>query len=50
VGVFPNITIALHIFVSLPAYVASGECTFNVLKQVKSYYCSTAGQARLNGL
>jgi hypothetical protein len=32
-GVFPNITIALRIFVSLPASVASGERIFNVLKQ-----------------
>jgi hypothetical protein len=43
-GVFPNITIALHIFVTLPASVALGECTFNVLKKVKNYYCSTMGQ------
>jgi hypothetical protein len=42
--VFPNITIALHIFISLPASVASGECTFNVLKQIKNYYCSDMGQ------
>jgi hypothetical protein len=35
---FPNITIALLIFVSLPASVASGERTFNVLKQVNKYY------------
>ncbi|CAM4709907.1 unnamed protein product [Lepidochelys kempii] len=49
-GVFPNITIALHIFVSLPASVASGECTFNVLKQVKNYLRSTMGQEHLNGL
>jgi hypothetical protein len=39
-GVFPNITIALHILISLPSSVASGECTFNVLKQVKKYYLS----------
>jgi hypothetical protein len=36
-GVFPYVTIALHIFFTLPASVASGECTLNVLEQVKSY-------------
>jgi hypothetical protein len=49
-GVFPNITIALHIFISLPLSVASGECTFNVLKQVKKYYLSAMRQDRLNGV
>jgi hypothetical protein len=33
-GVFPNITIALLIFISLPASEASGERLFKVLKQV----------------
>jgi hypothetical protein len=45
---FPNITIALSIFVSLPASMASGECTFSVLKQV-NYYRSTMEQDLLNG-
>jgi hypothetical protein len=40
-GVFPNITIALHIFVSLHASVASDEHTLNVLEQDKNYYCSS---------
>jgi hypothetical protein len=44
-----NITIVLHIFVNLLASVASDKCTFNVLKQVKNYYCSTMGQDVLNG-
>jgi hypothetical protein len=47
--VCPTITTALRIFVSWPASVASGERTFNVLKQVKNYYRSTMGQDRLNG-
>jgi hypothetical protein len=34
-GMFPNITIALRIFVTLPASVASGEHTLSMLKQVK---------------
>lgn len=49
-GVFPNVTIALRIFLCLPASVASGERSFNVLKQVKNYHRSTMGQERLNGL
>lgn len=49
-GVFPNVTIALRIFLSLPASIASGERSFNVLKKVKNYNRSTMGQERLNGL
>ena len=30
--------------------MTSGECTFNVLKQVKNDHRSTMGQGRLNGL
>jgi hypothetical protein len=48
-SVFPNITVALRIFVSLPASVVSGERTSNLLKQVKDYYNLTMGQDRLNG-
>jgi hypothetical protein len=40
-GVFPNITIAPRILVSLPASAASGKCAFNMLKQVKIYSRST---------
>lgn len=49
-GAFPNIAVALRIFLSLPASVASGERSFNVLKQVKNYHRSTMGQERLNEL
>ncbi|XP_065684804.1 uncharacterized protein LOC136096979 [Hydra vulgaris] len=49
-GVFPNITTALRIFICLPASTASGERTFNILKQIKYYHRSTMGQRRLNGL
>jgi hypothetical protein len=48
--VFPNITIALCSLVSLPASVASGKRTSNVLKQVMNYYCSTTEQDCLNGI
>jgi hypothetical protein len=40
-GILPNITIALRIFVSLPASAASGKRTFNMLKKAKNYYRST---------
>jgi hypothetical protein len=42
-GVFPNIIIALRIFVSLPVSVASGERTVSVFKQVTNYCRSTVG-------
>ena len=48
-AMFPNTIIALHIFVSLPASLTSGEHIFNVLNQVKNYHCSTMGQGSLNG-
>jgi hypothetical protein len=48
-GVFPNVTTTLRIFVSLPASVASGKCTFNVLKQVQNHYRSAVGQDHLTG-
>jgi hypothetical protein len=48
-GVIPNITIILHISVSLSATVASGEYTFNMLKHVKNYCRSTMRQDFLNG-
>jgi hypothetical protein len=40
-GMFSNITVALHTFLSLLALVASDERTFNMFKQVKKYYRST---------
>jgi hypothetical protein len=46
---FPNITIALRIFICLPALVASGERAFSVLKQVKNYCSSTMEQDLSNG-
>jgi hypothetical protein len=47
--VFPNITIALRLFVSLPASVTSGERILSVMKQVKNSYRSDEAQDRLNG-
>jgi hypothetical protein len=45
-GLFPNIAIALRTFVSLPASVASGERTFNVLEQVRDCYWTKIGWFR----
>ena len=49
-NVFPNVLIALRIFLSLPATVASNERSFSVLKRIKSFFRSTMSQERLNGL
>ena len=49
-NVFPNVLIALRIFLSLPATVASNERSFSVLKRIKSYVRSTKMEERLNGL
>jgi hypothetical protein len=49
-GLFPNIIIAMRIFVSLPESVDLGERTFNVFKQFKNYCRSTVRQLRLNVL
>ena len=49
-NVFTNILIALRIFLSLPATVASNERSFSVLKGIKSFFRSTMAQERLNGL
>ena len=49
-NVFPNILIALRIFLTLPATVASNERSFSVLKGIKSFFRSTMSQERLNGL
>ena len=49
-NVFPNVLIALRIFLSLPATVASNERSFSVLKRIKSFFRSTMSQECLNGL
>lgn len=50
IGLFPNISTALRIFLSLPASVASAERSFSVLKRVKNFNRSAMSQERLNGL
>ena len=48
--VYPNIEIALRLFLTLPVTVASCERSFSKLKLVKNYLRSSMGQDRLSGL
>ena len=47
---FPNVLIALRIYMTLPSSNASGERSFSCLKRVKNYLRSTLGQDRLDAL
>jgi len=47
---FPGITIALEIFLSLPATSCSAERSFSTLRRVKTWLRSMTGEDRLNGL
>lgn len=47
---FPNLAIAIRIFLTLPVTVASGERSFSKLKIIKNYLRSTMGQERLSDL
>ena len=48
--IFPNITIVLRIFLTLPVSVASGERSFSKLKLIKNYLRSTMKEERLTDL
>ncbi|XP_046492925.1 zinc finger MYM-type protein 1-like [Neodiprion pinetum] len=48
--IYPNFTVTLRIFLTLPVTSASGERTFSKLKLIKTYLRSTMCQDRLNGL
>lgn len=48
--IYPNIEIALRIFLTLPLTVASCERSFSKLKIIKNYLRSTLGQERLTNL
>jgi hypothetical protein len=48
--VFPNIEVALHIYLSLMISNCSGERCFSILCYIKNSYRSTMGQRRLNDL
>jgi hypothetical protein len=46
----PNVAVALHILLTLPMSVASGESSFSLLKLIKYYLRSSMSQERLSGL
>ncbi|XP_026482761.1 zinc finger MYM-type protein 1-like [Ctenocephalides felis] len=48
--VYPNIDIALRIFLSIPVTNCSGERSFSTLKRVKTYLRASMGQDRLSAL
>lgn len=47
---FPNVAIALRIYLCIPCSVAEGERSFSKLSRIKSEKRSTMGQERLNAL
>ncbi|XP_012939028.1 uncharacterized protein LOC101864626 [Aplysia californica] len=47
---FPNVEIALRLFLTMPIANVEGERSFSVLKRVKSRLRSTMGQEKLSGL
>ena len=49
-SIFPQICVALRIFVCIPVSAASGERSFSHLAIVKNCRQSTMGQERLTGL
>lgn len=50
INIYPNIAIALRIFLTLPVSIAEAERSFSVLKRIKNYSRSTMLQDRVNGL
>lgn len=48
--IYPNLTIAIRILLTLPVTVASAERSFSKLKIVKNYLRSTMAQERLSNL
>lgn len=48
--IYPNLTTALKIFLTLPVTVASAESSFSKLKLTKNYLRTTMGQERLTNL
>lgn len=50
ISVFPNLSTALRIYLTLPVTVAHGERSFSKLKIIKNYLRSTLSQSRLTNL
>ncbi|KAB0802683.1 hypothetical protein PPYR_04869 [Photinus pyralis] len=48
--IFPNLFVALRIFLTMPVTVAHGERSFSKLKLIKTYLRSTMSQLRLSNL
>uniref|UniRef100_A0A8C6WU32 TTF-type domain-containing protein n=1 Tax=Neogobius melanostomus TaxID=47308 RepID=A0A8C6WU32_9GOBI len=48
--VYPNLSIALRLLLTLPVTVASGERSFSALKLIKTYLRTTMSQERLSAL
>ncbi|KAG6927717.1 zinc finger MYM-type containing 1 [Chelydra serpentina] len=48
--VFPNVFVALRIYLTLPVSNCSGERSFSQLKRIKSALRATMVQERLNSL
>lgn len=49
-GIFPNLFVALRIFLTMPVTVAHGERSFSKLKLIKTYLRSNMSQSRLTNL
>lgn len=49
-SIFPNVCVALRIFLTIPATVTSAERSFSKLKLIKNYLRTTMLQDRLVGL
>lgn len=48
--IFPNVCVALRLFCTIPATVASGERSFSALARIKNFHRSCSTQERVSGL
>jgi len=49
-GTYPNLSVLLHIFATIPVTTATGDRAFSALKYIINYLRSTMGEERLNGI
>ena len=49
-SMFPNIHILLQLICTFPVTSSECDCSINVLRHLKTYICSTIGQAKVTGL